>query len=143
LRNFTYSLVTAIQERELNGGEAVRSNSRSWSGGFAVRSSPIIVEGKAAGQERVMAQQPELPKDWLEFMQKMWNPMSFPMPGMAMPTVDVGDVEKKIAELKAVENWLTLQVGFVQMTVKTLEMQKAALESLAAAAPKGKPEAKR
>lgn len=89
-----------------------------------------------------MAQQPDLPKDWLEFMQKMWNPMSFPMPGMAMPTVDVGDVEKKIAELKAVESWLTLQVGFVQMTVKTLEMQKAALESLAAAAPKGKPAGK-
>jgi hypothetical protein len=86
-----------------------------------------------------MAQQPELPKDWLEFMQKMWNPMSYPMPGIAMPTVDVGEVEKKIAELKAVENWLTLQVGFLQMTVKTLEMQKSALESLAAAAPKGKP----
>jgi len=87
-----------------------------------------------------MAQQPELPKDWLEFMQKMWNPMSFPMPGMAMPTVNVGDVEQKIAELKAVENWLTMQVGFLQMTVKTLEMQKAALESLAAAAPKTKPD---
>jgi len=87
-----------------------------------------------------MAQQPELPKDWLEFMQKMWNPMSFPMPGMAMPTVNVGDVEQKIVELKAVENWLTMQVGFLQMTVKTLEMQKAALESLAAAAPKTKPD---
>jgi len=86
-----------------------------------------------------MAQQPELPKDWLEFMQKAWNPMSFPMAGMAMPTVNVADIEKKIAELKAVESWLTIQVGFMQMTVKTLEMQKAALESLAAAAPKGKP----
>jgi len=81
-----------------------------------------------------MAQQPELPTDWLEFMQKMWNPMSFPMPGMAMPTVNAGEIEKKIAELKAVENWLTMQVGFLQMTVKTLEMQKAALESIAAAA---------
>jgi hypothetical protein len=81
-----------------------------------------------------MAQEPELPKDWLEFMQKMWNPMSFPMPGMTMPTVNVEDVEKKIAELKAVETWLTMNVGFVQMTVKTLEMQKAALESFAAAA---------
>ncbi|OGA21350.1 MAG: hypothetical protein A3I02_09080 [Betaproteobacteria bacterium RIFCSPLOWO2_02_FULL_67_26] len=77
-----------------------------------------------------MAQQPELPKDWLEFMQQMWNPMAFPMPGMAMPTVDVSEIEKKIRELKAVETWLTLQVGLVQMTVKTLEMQKAALESL-------------
>ena len=90
-----------------------------------------------------MAQQPELPKDWLEYMQKMWNPMSFPMPGMGMPTVNVGEVEKKIAELKALETWLTMQVGFVQMTVKTLEMQKMALESLAASAPKGKPQDKK
>ncbi len=81
-----------------------------------------------------MAQEADLPKDWLEFMQKMWNPMSFPMPGMTMPTVNVEEVEKKIAELKAVETWLTMNVGFVQMTVKTLEMQKAALESFTAAA---------
>ena len=77
-----------------------------------------------------MAQEPELPKDWLEYMQKMWNPMSFPMPGMAMPTVNVEEIERKIAELKAVETWLTMQVGLLQMTVKTLEMQKAALESM-------------
>jgi len=81
-----------------------------------------------------MAQEPELPKDWMEFMQKLWNPMSFPMPGMAMPTVNVEEVERKIAELKAVETWLTLQVGLLQMTIKTLEMQKAALESLTAGA---------
>ena len=90
-----------------------------------------------------MADQPQLPNDWLDFMQKMWNPMSFPMPGMAMPTVNVADIDKKIAELKSVETWLTMQVGFLQMTVKTLEMQKAALESLAAAAPKGKPEGRK
>jgi len=78
-----------------------------------------------------MAQQPDLPKDWFEYMQKMWNPMSFPMPGMALPTVNADEVQKKITELKAVETWLTLQVGLLQMTVKTLEMQKAALESLA------------
>ncbi len=83
-----------------------------------------------------MAQQPESPKDWLEFMQQMWNPMAFPMPGIGLPTANVGEVEKKIAELKAVETWLTLQVGLVQMTVKTLEMQKAALESLSSAAPR-------
>ena len=81
-----------------------------------------------------MAQEPELPKDWLEFMQKMWNPMSFPMPGMAMPTVSVEEVGKKIAELKAVETWLTMQVGLLQMTIKTLEMQKAALESMTSGA---------
>ncbi len=73
----------------------------------------------------------KLPKDFFEFMQKMWNPMSFPMPGMPLPTVSVEEVEKKIAELKAVETWLTMNTGFLQMTIKTLEMQKAALEGLA------------
>ena len=78
------------------------------------------------------------PKDLLEFMQKMWNPMAFPIPGMLTPTVDVAEIEKKIGELKTVETWLTMNVGFVQMTIKTLEMQKAALESLTAGAPKAK-----
>ena len=85
--------------------------------------------------------EPELPKDMFEFMQKMWNPMSFPIPGMLTPTVVFGEIEKKIAELKSVENWLTLNVGFVQMTVRTLEMQKAALESLQAAAGKSEDKA--
>ena len=89
-----------------------------------------------------MAQAPELPKDMFEFMQKMWNPMSFPIPGMAMPTVNVEEIDRKIGELKTVETWLTMQVGFVQMTVKTLEMQKVALESLNAAASREKPKDK-
>lgn len=80
--------------------------------------------------------EPELPKDMFEFMQKMWNPMGFPMPGVMTPTVDVKELEKKIAELKTIENWLTMSVGFVQMSVKTLEMQKAALESLTGVASK-------
>ncbi len=75
----------------------------------------------------------EIPKDWFEFMQKAWNPMSFPLPGMITPTVDIEEIDKKIGELKSVETWLTMNTGFVQMTIKTLEMQKAALESLRAA----------
>ena len=47
--------------------------------------------------------------------------------------MNVEDLDKKIAELKAVETWLTMNTGFVQMTVKTLEMQRAGLESLQAA----------
>ena len=79
-----------------------------------------------------MAEQ-DVPKDWFEFMQKMWNPASFPMPGMITPTVNIEEIDKKVAELKAVENWLTMSAGFVQMTIKTLQMQKSALESLRAA----------
>ncbi len=76
----------------------------------------------------------DIPKDFLDFMQKMWNPMSFPLPGMITPTVDIEEIDKKIGELKAVVTWLTMNTGFVQMTIKTLEMQKDALESLRAAA---------
>ena len=85
-----------------------------------------------------MAEQ-DIPKDWFDFMQKMWNPLSFPLPGMITPTVDIGEIDKKIGELKTVETWLTMNTGFVQMTIKTLEMQKAALESLRAAGEAAKP----
>jgi len=85
-----------------------------------------------------MAEQ-DFPKDFFDLMQKMWNPMSFPLPGMITPTVDVGEIDKKIGELKTVETWLTMNTGFVQMTIKTLEMQKAALESLRAAGEAVKP----
>jgi hypothetical protein len=69
-------------------------------------------------------------KDLFEFFQKMWNPTSFPLPGMFAPTLSVEEVEKKIAELGAVENWLKMNLTFLQMTIKTLEMQKSALQTL-------------
>ncbi len=69
-------------------------------------------------------------KELFEFFQKMWNPMSFPIPGMFQPTMSVEEVEKKIAELQSVENWLKMNLTFVQMTMKTLEMQKSALQSI-------------
>jgi hypothetical protein len=70
-------------------------------------------------------------KDMLEFMQKMWNPMGFPLPGMVTPTINVEEIERKLTELRSVENWLKMNQAFLQMTIKTLEMQKSALETLA------------
>lgn len=72
------------------------------------------------------------PNELLELFQKMWGPTSFPFPGLMTPALNAEDVEKKIAELKAVEGWLSTNIGFLQLTIKTLEMQKAALETLAA-----------
>ena len=69
-------------------------------------------------------------KDLFDFFQKIWNPISFPLPGMFAPTLSVEEVEKKIAELGAVENWLKMNLTFLQMTIKTLEMQKSALQTL-------------
>ena len=72
----------------------------------------------------------ETSKDIFDFMQKMWNPLNFPIPGIMTPTVDVEELDKKIRELKSVENWLKMNLGFLQMTIRTLELQKTALEAL-------------
>jgi hypothetical protein len=69
-------------------------------------------------------------KELWEFFQRMWNPVNFPLPGMFTPTMNVEEVEKKIRELQAVESWLKMNLNFLQMTIKTLEMQKSALETL-------------
>ena len=73
-------------------------------------------------------------KDMLEFMQKMWNPLGFPLPGMVAPTVSVEEIERKLGEMRSVENWLKMNLGLLQMTIKTLEMQKSALEAVSGAA---------
>jgi hypothetical protein len=42
--------------------------------------------------------------------------------------------------MRSVENWLKMNLGLLQMTIKTLEMQKSALETLSGAG-KDKPDA--
>ena len=69
-------------------------------------------------------------KEWFENFQKMWNPMNFPFPGAVQPTLDPEEIERKINELKAVESWLKMNVGMIEMTIKTMEMQKSALETI-------------
>ena len=110
------------------------------------------------------------PEEAMEFFQKMWNPLGLQFPGMVPPAqgaaaagappgmpqfpfppnamnpfmnFDPEEVEKKINEFKIVETWLGMQVSLLQMTIKTMEMQKASLEALRSqaqsfAAPTGK-----
>ena len=101
------------------------------------------------------------PQDALDFMQKMWNPFGVAIPGFGTPgtpggmpgappgtapaafpfpnpaamyaTLDPAEIERKIDELKVVENWLTMTLHLMQMSIKTMELQKASLEALRAA----------
>jgi hypothetical protein len=94
---------------------------------------------------------PFTPQQALEFMQKMWNPLGLAAPGapaapglppaapfpnpMAMfATLDPEEVERKIGELRVIESWLAMSLNFMQMSIKTLEWQKASLEALRAGA---------
>ena len=110
---------------------------------------------------------PYSPQDAMAFMQKMWNPFGVPMPGFAVPgtgaaaaaptpggypfpnpatmfaTLDPAEVERKIGELKVIEAWLQMTLSVMQMSIKTMELQKASLEALRGTHGLAKPAAKR
>jgi len=95
-----------------------------------------------------------------EFMQKMWNPFGVPVPGFGVPgastgtpgigpafaataggfpfpnpaamfaTLDPAELERKINELKVIEGWLQMSLNLMQLSIKTMELQKASLEAL-------------
>ena len=92
------------------------------------------------------------PQEALEFMQRMWNPFGMQVPGLAPPpapgmappsmpfpnpaamfaTLDPAEIDRKIGELRVIENWLAMSQNFMQMSIKTLELQKTSLEALRA-----------
>ena len=68
--------------------------------------------------------------DPFEFMKTLWNPMGLPMPGMVAPTLDIDAVEKKITDLKSVENWLNLNLNMLRLSIQGLEMQRNTLAAM-------------
>ena len=66
-------------------------------------------------------------QDPLEFLKSMWAKLGFPLPGIVTPTVDLDELDKRIADLKAVEGWLKMNLGMLQVTIQGLEMQRATL----------------
>jgi hypothetical protein len=66
--------------------------------------------------------------DTLEFVKKMWGGMN--IPGMTMPSLSVSDINKQIADLKAVESWLTLNMNMLRGTIQALEVQSATISTL-------------
>ncbi len=81
---------------------------------------------------------PQPPQDPFELFRRLWGPLGVPVPGMAMPTLDPNEVERRIAELKSVEGWLAMNLNMLRMAIQGLEMQKAALQAMTAGAPHGK-----
>ena len=71
-------------------------------------------------------------QDPFEMFRRLWAPLGLPVPGMAMPTLDPAEVEKRIADLKSVETWLGMNLNMVKMAIQGLEMQKMALNAMKA-----------
>ncbi len=77
--------------------------------------------------------------DTLEFVKNLWGGMNIPgampgMGGMPMPgaSLSVEDLDKKIADLKAVESWLNLNLGMLRGSIQALEIQRGTLATLKA-----------
>lgn len=102
---------------------------------------------------------PFTPQDALEFMQRMWNPFGVPVPGFApgattatasagpatagapgglpfahpaamFAAIDPQEVQRKIDEMRIIEGWLQMSLNLMQMSIKTMELQKASLEAI-------------
>ena len=72
--------------------------------------------------------------DPFEAFRKLWGPLGMPIPGMAMPTLDPAEIEKRVVDLRSVEAWLTMNLNMVKLSIQGLEVQRAALLAMKAAA---------
>ncbi|MES2296178.1 MAG: PhaM family polyhydroxyalkanoate granule multifunctional regulatory protein [Pseudomonadota bacterium] len=71
--------------------------------------------------------------DTLDFVKNLWGSMSVPgvnIPGMAAPTLSIDDLDKKIADLKAVESWLNVNTSMLRGTIQALEVQRGTIATL-------------
>ncbi|MGV3654830.1 MAG: PhaM family polyhydroxyalkanoate granule multifunctional regulatory protein [Noviherbaspirillum sp.] len=67
----------------------------------------------------------------MEFVRNMWGG-GMRMPGMPMPALSVDEINRQIADLKAVESWLQLNMNMLRGTIQALEVQGATLAALQA-----------
>jgi len=68
---------------------------------------------------------PVTPQEMFDLWQKMVNPGAYPLQSLMFPVLDPKELEKKIAELQTVEHWLRANVNMLQLTIKSLEYQRA------------------
>jgi len=86
--------------------------------------------------------------DSMDLMRKMWGMAGLPgipnpanlasmamrlpqqLPSMVAPTFDIAELDKRIADLRAVEQWLELNASMLRTTIQTLEVQRATIATL-------------
>lgn len=77
--------------------------------------------------------------DPFEFVKQLWGQMAVPgfglnagagAPGNQMPSFDPKELEKRLAELRQVKQWLEMNLNMMGLQINTLEMQLAAMNGL-------------
>jgi hypothetical protein len=71
---------------------------------------------------------PVTPQEMFDLWQKMVNPGAYPLQSLMFPVLDPKELEKKISELQVVEHWLKANLNMLQLSIKSLEYQRAMLK---------------
>ena len=71
---------------------------------------------------------PVTPREMFDLWQKMVNPGGYPLQSLMFPMLDPKEIDKKIGELETVEHWLKANLNMLQLSIKSLEYQKAMLK---------------
>lgn len=66
--------------------------------------------------------------DTLDFVKNLWGSMN--VPGLAVPTLSVEELDKKINDLKAVEAWLGVNMNMLRGSIQALEVQRGTIATL-------------
>ena len=68
--------------------------------------------------------------DSVEFVKRAWGGLN--LPSTLVPTVDIDELDKRIADLKAVEQWLNMNLSMLRGTIQGLEIQRGTLAAVKA-----------
>lgn len=85
-----------------------------------------------------------IPPDPFEFVKQLWGQMAVPgfgltgpaAGGLQMPSFDPKELEKRLAELKQVKQWLEMNLNLMGLQINALELQLAGINGLSAASTK-------
>jgi hypothetical protein len=85
---------------------------------------------------------PVTSQEMFDLWQKMVNPGGYPLQSLMFPVLDPKEIEKRIGELETVEHWLKANLNMLQLSIKSLEYQRAMMkggEKIQAAMKQGAP----
>ena len=66
--------------------------------------------------------------DGFDFVQKIWG--SLPIPSVMSPTTDLDELDKRISDLKTVEQWLNVNLSMLHATIQGLEVQRGTIAAI-------------
>jgi hypothetical protein len=68
--------------------------------------------------------------DGVEMVKRAWS--NFNVPSAMLPTVDLNELDKRIGDLKAVEQWLNVNQSMLHNAIQGLEIQRGTLAAIRA-----------